>query len=42
MIKRPIKFHFRKGKVKYDIDQFEDGSGWGPTGMYSRTKNISS
>tara|TARA_Y100000031_G_scaffold91356_1_gene100411 strand:- start:57 stop:506 length:450 start_codon:yes stop_codon:yes gene_type:complete len=38
MIKRPIKYHFRKGKVKYDIDQFEDGSGWGPTGMYPRTK----
>jgi hypothetical protein len=38
MIKRPIKFHFRKGKVKYIEDQFEDGTFGGPTGMYPRTK----
>ena len=38
MIKRPIKYHFKKGKVKYDMDQYEDGTGWGPTGMYPRTK----
>ena len=38
MIKRPIKYHFKKGKVKYDMDQYEDGTGWGPTGMYPRKK----
>ena len=38
MIKRPIKYHFKKGKVKYNPDQWEDGTGWGPTGMPSRTK----
>ena len=38
MIKRPIKYHFKKGKVKYDPGEFEDGTGWGPTGMYPRTK----
>ena len=38
MIKRPIKYHFKKGKVKYDMDQYEDGTGWGPTGMNPRTK----
>ena len=38
MIKRAIKYHFKKGKVKYDIDQYEDGTFGGPTGMYPRTK----
>tara|TARA_B100000427_G_scaffold315010_1_gene308712 strand:- start:89 stop:454 length:366 start_codon:yes stop_codon:yes gene_type:complete len=38
MIKRPIKYHFKKGKVKYDPDQYEDGTGWGPSGMYPRKK----
>ena len=38
MIKRPIKYHFKKGKVKYNPDQYVDGTGWGPTGMYPRTK----
>ena len=40
MIKRPIKYHFKKGKVKYDMDQYEDGTGWGPTGMYPRKKPL--
>ena len=38
MIKKPIKYHFKKGKVKYNIDQYEDGTYSGPTGMSPRTK----
>lgn len=37
MIKRPIKYHFKKGKVIYS-NELEDGTGFGPRGMKPRTK----